>query len=86
MQTSDAVKRQEIRQMSKKNAEHAGGYAKQLLSEVLEFEEETKPATNLRIDRMVRDLVFETSQELSGTDNSGIKWLEKSMKKSVQVN
>ena len=57
-----------------------------MISDVLEFEEETKPATNLRIDRMVRDLVFETSQELSGTDNSGIKWLEKPMKKSVQVN
>ena len=79
MQTNDPVKRQEIRQQSKKNGEIAATIAKDFIASVIETDEDAQQAQTNLISNIVRDIVFETSEELTGS-----KCLERQMKKSVQ--
>jgi hypothetical protein len=66
MQSGDPTKRQEIRQLSKKNADFAGLHAQELISQVIVFEEEKSRITEFSVDTMVRGIVLETQEELIG--------------------
>ena len=79
MQTSDPVKRQEMRQMSKKNAEFAGGHYQTLIKDLIAFDEEDRFLMARKVELLVKNAVYDTTEELSGD-----KQLEKVMKKSVQ--
>jgi len=65
MQSSDPVKRQEIRQMSKKNAENAHIFAKQLIYDILSYDDDKLNLEN-KLSYMVKDTVMTTACELTG--------------------
>jgi hypothetical protein len=66
MQSSDPIKRAELRQMSKKNTEIAGLHAQDLIAQVIGFEEERSKITDFSVDLMVKNIVLETQEELIG--------------------
>jgi len=68
-----------MRQVSKKNAEFAGGHCQSLLKDLINFDEEERYLMSRRVEYLVRNVALETTEELSGD-----KQLEKIMKKSVQ--
>jgi hypothetical protein len=77
MQTSDPVKRQEFRQVQKKNQEFAGVHCKNLLEGIVEFEDHSAKQIEKSLEIFVRRAVQDTTEELLGENDDGIKWLEK---------
>ena len=85
MQTADPVKRQEFRLVQKKNQEIAGIHCAQFLQGIVEFNDCGPQQVDKTLECFVRRTVQDTTTELSGVNGDGVKWLEKSMKKSVQA-
>lgn len=62
---NDPVKRQELRQRTKKHGEIAGGIAKQYLSDIIQRDEEIQKLDAL-LDSKVAQIVQDTTEQLAG--------------------
>ena len=74
---NDPVKRQELRQRTKKHGEIAGGIAKQFMSDIIQRDDEIQKLDAL-LDVKVKQIVQETTNQLAGD-----KHLEKALKQSL---
>lgn len=76
MQNADAVKRQDIRKQSKKHADFAGEWVKNLVEDIVETDQDIFDIEK-KMYYKIKDTISETTCELTGE-----KQLEKMMKKS----
>ena len=74
------MKRQELRQKTKKHGELAGGFAKQYLKESIQRDDEVQKL-DFFLELAVENIVKETTETLCGD-----KHLETALKKSVAPN